>query len=214
MSMMSRFVAGSLAAAAVFATAPAQATEIPDGTVSIVGLFNPTVNLTPNPKTFTAAFGMTFEISGTGGFAGATGGLGSLNGILNFSGTEGTTINQSIANFFTFADGTGHNYQFSLDSVKTLSYSNNPGVSSAVSLYLLGSTVDTWLGYSATATSLTLTFNNTGNSAYSAAATLAVPPAPIPTVPEPATWALTLIGFGAMGAALRRRPRVASVTFA
>ena len=214
MSMMSRFVAGSLAAAAIFATAPAQATEIPDGTVSIVGLFNPTVNLTPNPKTFTAAFGMTFEISGTGGFAGATGGLGSLNGILNFSGTEGTTINQSIANFFTFADGTGHNYQFSLDSVKTLSYSNNPGVSSAVSLYLLGSTVDTWLGYSATATSLTLTFNNTGNSAYSAAATLAVPPAPIPTVPEPATWALTLIGFGAMGAALRRRPRVASVTFA
>ena len=214
MSMMSRFVAGSLAAAAVFATAPAMATEIPDGTVSVVGLFNPAVNLTPNPKTFTAAFGMTFEISGTGGFLGATGGLGSLNGVLNFSGTEGATINQSIANFFTFADGTGHTFNFSLDSVKTVNYDNTPGVSSSISLYLLGSTVDTFLGYSPTATSLTLVFGNTGNSAYSAAATLAVPPAPIPSVPEPATWALTLIGFGAMGAALRRRPRVASVTFA
>ena len=214
MSMMSRFVAGSLAAAAVFATAPAMATEIPDGTVSVVGLFNPAVNLTPNPKTFTAAFGMTFEISGTGGFLGATGGLGSLNGVLNFSGTEGATINQSIANFFTFADGTGHTFNFSLDSVKTVNYDNTPGVSSSISLYLLGSTVDTFLGYSPTATSLTLVFGSTGGSAYSAAATLAVPPAPIPSVPEPATWALTLIGFGAMGAALRRRPRVASVTFA
>jgi len=32
-------------------------------------------------------------------------------------------------------------------------------------------------------------------------------------VPEPATWALTLMGFGAMGAAMRRRPRT-SVSFA
>ena len=214
MNMMSRIVAGGLTAAAIFATAPAQATEIPDGTVSIVGLFNPAVNLTPNPKTFTATFGSTFEISGTGGFLGATGGFGSLNGVLDFSGTDGVTINQTIANFFTFADGTGHNFQFSLDSVKTISYTNTPGVSSSISLYLLGSTVDTFLGYAPTATSLTLVFGNTGNSAYSAAATLAVPPAPLPSVPEPATWALTLIGFGAMGAALRRRPRVSSVSFA
>jgi len=214
MSMMSRFFAGSLAAAAVFATAPAMATEIPDGTVSIVGLFNPAVNLTPNPKTFTATFGNTFQISGDGGFAGATGGLGSLNGVLNFSGTEGATINQTIANFFTFADGTGHNFQFSLDSVQTISYANDPGVSTSISLYLLGTTVDTFLGYAPTATSLTLQFGSTRNSPYSANLTLAVPPAPIPSVPEPATWALTLIGFGAMGAALRRRPRVTNVSFA
>lgn len=214
MSMMSRFVAGSFAAAAVFATAPAQATEIPDGTVSIVGLFNPTVNLGTNPNTFTATSGTTFEVSGTGGFLGATGGLGSLNGVLNFSSVAGTTLNQSIANFFTFADGTGHNFQFSLDSVKTVTWANTPGVSSSFSLYLLGNTVDTFLGYTPTATSLTLTFNSTGGSPYSASATLAVPPAPTGDVPEPATWALTLIGFGAMGAALRRRPRVTNVSFA
>jgi hypothetical protein len=200
------------AAAAVFAAAPAMATEIPDGTVSIVGLFNPGVSLGAS-NTFTAAGGTTFEISGTGGFLGATGGLGSLNGILGFSSTIGQTVNQSIANFFTFADGTGHSFQFSVDSVKTVAYSNTPGVSSSFSLYLLGDTIDTFLGYDPTPTSLTLTFNSTGGSAYAASASLAVPPAPIPSVPEPATWALTLIGFGAMGTALRRRPRT-SVSFA
>jgi hypothetical protein len=210
---MSRFVTAGFAAAAAFAAAPAMATEIPDGTVSVVGLFNPTVNLGTSPNTFTATAGTTFEITGTGGFLGATGGLGSLNGILDFSTHEGTTINQTIANFFTFADGTGHSFQFSVDSVKTVDWSNTPGVSSSFSLYLLGNTIDTFLGYSPTLTSLTLTFNSTGGSPYAASATLAVPPAPIPSVPEPATWAMTLIGFGAMGAALRRRPRT-SVSFA
>jgi len=212
MHMMSRIAAAGFVAAAALATAPAQAVEIPDGTVSVVGLFNPTVNLGTNPNTFTAA-GSTFEITGTGGFAGATGGFGSLNGILDFSTHAGTTINQSIANFFTFADGTGHNFQFSVDSVKTVDWANDPGISSSFSLYLLGNTVDSFLGYDATPTSLTLSFNSTGGSPYSASATLAVPPAPTTSVPEPATWALTLMGFGAMGAALRRRPRT-SVAFA
>ena len=212
MNMMSRFVTGGLLAAAVFATAPAQATAIPDGTVSVVGLFNPVVNLGVSPNTFTATSGTTFEISGTGGFLGASGGLGTLNGVLSFSNVLGGTINQALANFFTFADGTGHNFQFSVASAKTVSYSNTPGVSSSFSLYLLGDTIDTFLGYTPTPTSLTLTFNSTGGSAYSASASLAVPPAP--SVPEPATWAMTLIGFGAMGAAMRRRPRVTNVAFA
>ena len=211
MNMMSRFVTGGLLAAAVFATAPAQATVIPDGTLSIVGLFNPAVNLATTPKTFTGS-GSTFDISGTGGFLGASAGFGALSGTLDFSSTVGATLVDSIANFFTFADGTGHNFQFSVDSVKTVSYSNIPGVSSSFSLYLLGTTVDTFLGYDPTATSLTLVFGNTGTSPYSFAATLAVPPAPLPT-PEPATWAMSLIGFGAMGAMMRRRPRT-SVSFA
>lgn len=210
---MLRFVTAGFVAAAALAAAPAQATQIPDGTVSIVGLFSPAVNLGTAPNKFTATAGTTFEISGTGGFLGATGGLGSLNGILNFSSTLNSTIDQSIANFFTFADGTGHNFQFSVDSVKTISYSNTPGVSSSFSLYLLGSTIDSFLGYSATPTSLTLSFNSTGGSSYAASATLAVPPAPIPSVPEAATWAMMLVGFGAMGTALRRRPRT-SISFA
>lgn len=214
MSMMSRFVAAGFVAAAAIATAPAYATEIPDGTVSIVGLFNPVVNLGANPNTFTASTGLTFEISGTGGFSGVSGLLGTMNGVLDFSSTEGATIDQSIANFFTFNDGTGHNFQFSVDSVTTTTWSNNPGVSSSFTLYLLGSTIDAFKGYDATPTSLTLSFNSTGGSAYAASATLAVPPAPIPSVPEPATWAMTLVGFGAMGAAMRRRQRVTGVSFA
>jgi len=212
MNMMTRFVTGGLLAAAVFATAPAQATVIPNGTVSVVGLFNPAVNLGALPNTFTATAGTTFQISGTGGFASVSGGLGSMNGVLNFSNVIGTTLNQSVVNFFTFADNLGGNFQFSANSVKTVSYSNTPGVSSSFSLYLLGDTIDTFLGYTPTPTSLTLTFNSTGGSAYSASASLAVPPAP--SVPEPATWAMTLIGFGAMGAAMRRRPRVTNVAFA
>ena len=213
MSMMSRIVAAGLVGAAVFATAPAMATVIPDGTVSVVGLFNPTVNLGVSPNTFKATTGTTFEISGTGGFGGVSGLLGTMNGTLDFSNVLNGTIDQSIANFFTFNDGTGHNFQFSVDSVQTTAYKNVPGVTSSFTLYLLGNTVDTFLGYDATPTSLTLSFNSTGGSAYSAAATLAVPPAPIGTVPEPATWALTLMGFGAMGAAMRRRTRT-SVSFA
>jgi hypothetical protein len=214
MTALPRFAAVGIVAAAVFATAPAQATEIPDGTVSIVGLFNPTINLTSNPKTFTAASGATFEITGTGGFAGATGGFGTLNGVLSFSSVAGTTINQSVADFFVFSDGTGHNFEFSLDSVKTVSYADTPGVSSSISLYLLGNTIDSFLGYSATPTSLTLSFNSTGGSPYSASATLAVPPAPPPpSVPEAATWGMMVLGFGALGASLRRRPRT-SISFA
>ncbi|HMI20551.1 MAG TPA: PEPxxWA-CTERM sorting domain-containing protein [Sphingomonas sp.] len=213
MGTVTRYIACGIIAAAGLACAPAQATEIPDGTVSIVGLFNPTINLGANPNTFTATAGTTFEITGTGGFLGATGGLGSLNGILNFSTHEGTTIDQTIANFFTFADGTGHNFQFSVDSVKTVDWSNTPGISSSFSLYLLGDTIDSFLGYSATQTSLTLTFNSTGGSPYSASATLAVPPAPVLDVPEPATWGLALMGFGMIGATLRRRPRT-SIAFA
>ena len=209
MNMMSRFAVGGLLAAAVFATAPAQATQIPDGNVSVSVLFNPAVNFTSN--TFTAASGLTFEISGTGGFAGATAGFGALNGVLDFSNVVGGTINQSIANFFTFADGTGHTFNFSVDSVKTVTYAKS-GSDASASLYLLGETVDTFLGYSATKTSLTLGFNSTGGSPFAASATLAVPPAPLPT-PEPATWAMSLIGFGAMGAMMRRRPRT-SVSFA
>jgi hypothetical protein len=208
MNMMSRFVAGSLLAAAALATAPAQATDIPNGTVSLVGTYSPVVDLVANPHTYTATNGGTFELTGTGGFADVAHLLGTMDGVITFSSVQGATIAQSLADFFVFDDGHGGTFDFSLDSVRTLSYEVN-GNSKAIGLYLLGSTVDSALGYDATPTSLTLTFNSTNGSAYSASATLAVPPA----VPEPATWAMTLVGFGAMGAAMRRRPRT-SLSFA
>ena len=111
---------------------------------------------------------------------------------------------EPIANFFTFSDRSGGNFVFSLNSVETRSFSVSPGVSESFSLYLLGTTADTNLGYDATATSLTLTFNETGTSGFSASGTLSVPPS-IGAVPEPASWAMFIGGFGLIGGAMRRR---------
>jgi hypothetical protein len=208
MISMSRYVACGFVAAAALACAPAQATtQIADGTVSVSVLANPAVNL--GAGTYTVSNALTFETSGTGGFAAVAGGLGVMNGVLTFSSTVGATLADSVSNFFAFNDGLGGSYQFSVDSVTTLAYSSSPAAK-AVTLYLLGSTLDSFLGLDATPTSLTLSFNSTSGSPYSASATLAVPPAPM--VPEPATWGMMLVGFGAMGAMMRRRKT--SVSFA
>ncbi len=48
---------------------------------------------------------------------------------------------------------------------------------------------------------LTVNGRNTGNSAFSGTLTFAN----VPAVPEPGTWAMMLLGFGAIGFAMRRR---------
>lgn len=58
------------------------------------------------------------------------------------------------------------------------------------------------------ASSLTLS-NNEGYKVVSDSESLSVTDAP--SVPEPATWAMMLAGFGAIGFSLRRRPRVSFV---
>jgi len=210
MITLPRFVAAGLAAAAVFAATPALATQIPDGTVSPTNIFLPTVTL-GGTNSFGVTNGLTFELAADGGFAGAAGLTGHINGSIQFSGVVGDTVNQNIADFFVFQDGASGTFNFSVSSVKTVQYTNTVG-SKSFTLYLLGSTVDSVLGYEATPTSLTLQFNSTNNSAFTGSETLAVPPA-TPDVPEPATWAMSLLGFGAMGTMLRRRPRT-SISFA
>ena len=196
-------MAASAFAATAMAAAPALAAPVGDGTVSVAELYNPAVSLTSTGGTFTANNGQTFEISGTGAFTSVAGLMGSFNGILSFSNTPGVTLPETVSNFFTFNDGKNGMYDFSVASVSDISYSNVPGVSSAVSLYLLGTTVDTHLGDTATPTSLTLSFNSNGGSAYSSSATLSVPPSIVSGAPEPGIWALMIAGIGFMGAALR-----------
>lgn len=203
--MFTKMIAASLLATSAMIAAPAMAADVADGTVSVAALYNPVVDLVSAPSTYTATMGTTFQVSGQGGFTGVSGLLGQMNGTLSFSSTIGTTLAQSLANFFVFNDGVGGTYNFSVDSVRTQSFNHTPGVSSNVALYLLGTTTDVFQGLSPTLTSLTLSFNNTVNSNYSASATLAVPPADVGSVPEPISWALMLVGFGAIGATMRRR---------
>ena len=67
------------------------------------------------------------------------------------------------------------------------------------------------LDYPGSVSSLTLDnfavrYQNTGNNGGSSTG-LEIPPPPPPSVPEPATWAMMLVGFGATGFAMRRTRR-------
>ncbi|WP_233151140.1 PEPxxWA-CTERM sorting domain-containing protein [Sphingomonas mollis] len=205
----------SLAAACVIAagsTSSAVAAPIGNGTVSVANLYSPSVDLSSLPATYTAVFGSTFEILGTGAFASVTGLSGVQNGTLQFSNIVGTVIDQNVANYFTFADGVGGNYSFSATSVTTRTFNVTPGVTSSISLFLLGNTSNIARGFDATPTSLTMSLNSTGASGFSSSSTLAIPPV-VAAVPEPATWAMMLIGFGMVGGAARYRRRSTKAAF-
>ena len=203
---------GVAAFAAVVLAAPAMAVDVPAGTVASVALFTPAISMAADPATYTANLGGTLQIAGTGGFADLATTFGSLNGTISFSRTVGTTISETVANFFQFSDQSAVanpagnlNYKFSVSSVTTEAV-NASGTST---LSLLGTLLDANLGYTPTAAAITLQFNSTGGSAYSSSLTLAVPPA----VPEPASWGLMLAGFGGIGWVMRRQRKV-SVSFA
>jgi len=60
-----------------------------DGTLSLVGLFVPTVTTGAATGSFAVTNGTTFQISGTGSFAGLFGANGTANGLVSFSNTVG-----------------------------------------------------------------------------------------------------------------------------
>ena len=187
-------------------TAPVQAVVVPNGTVSAVGTFNPTINIASSPSTFSAMSGGTIEVSGSGGFTSAMGGAGTINGILSFSTVVGTTIAQAISNFFVFADGSGGTYNYSVASVTTNAFVDQGTTAQSGTLYLLGNIVDSMRVYDTpTSASLTVQFNSTGGSPFATSATLAVPAAGSGAVPEPASWAMMVVGFGMLGAVMRQR---------
>jgi hypothetical protein len=191
------------AVAAVGIAGSAQAVTIPAGTASFAFLFNPTVTLGASTGTYSGT-GNIFTTSATGGYTGANG-PGTTTGTFTFSDTVGSTLATSLPLFLNFG-----NYTFSASSIETIGYSSlNNGADNAISLYLLGTTIAN--GFAATAASVTLQLNNTGGSAFSVGATLSSPPTL--SVPEPATWAMLLGGFGFVGAVMRTNRRKVSVRF-
>jgi hypothetical protein len=150
----------------------------------------------------TGSFNSPIAVFSTAGSLASAPGPGTIAGTLDFSDVPGTTVANTVPSFITVSDGSGGNFVFDVSSVTTVSFTSQVGVHTAFGLYLLGSAVDSSLGLTPGATSVTITSNQTGSSAYSASASLAAPPAGIV---EPAAWALMLLGFGLTGGAIRTR---------
>jgi PEP-CTERM motif len=168
------------------------------GDVAVLG--SPSVML--GPTSGSESYNLPVQIFSTTGSLTAATGPGTVMGTLTFSNVDGITLPETIPNFLTFTDSSGGTFNFDVASVKTVSYSSQPGVETSISLYLLGTAGDAHLGLTPSPTSVTITANQTGMSAFSASASISAPPSG--TVPEPAAWALMVLGVGMVGAMYRR----------
>lgn len=142
---------------------------------------------------------LSFFGSGTGSFASLgscfSANCGTIQDILNFASFPSAGINS----FLTLNTGVGGPaVSFDLSSLGTITRNGDQ-------LGLTGSGFFNFTGLQRTAGIFSLTAQGNNVTSFSAS---------VAAVPEPATWAMMLMGFGMVGAAMRYRRRTTKVAFA
>ena len=177
---MFKYLAGAAVAAAVFSAAPATAaTVVYDATINPGGA----VTLKPaGPGAVSSKLG--FSVSGTPGAFTATF---SFNNPFSPAAATGSASFDFDPDVLTFTGGTfGPGSSFAIAS---------PGTGSAITVSLAN------LPAGAQTLTLTGNFAAGGNGFADIGGSLNL----VGVVPEPATWALFILGFGAIGYTMRRR---------
>ena len=129
----------------------------------------------------------------TGTGAGTTGGAGSFTRIFNFFTPQGFNLASITAQ--NIASSTLTNLDFSSVTLNGVSFAITNGAVDSASLFnqaLIAGANNV----------LTLTGTTGGDAALSGNLSFAA----VSAVPEPATWAFMLVGFGAVGYSMRKRP--------
>jgi hypothetical protein len=215
---MQKLCLTALVASSVIVAVPANAaTSISKGTVDSLYLSAPTVRVDTDRATYSMTKIGTYQINATDDFMSANGSpagrIGAMNGSVEFSRTINAVLAQTLTDLFVFSDGDDGSYNFSGTSVQTLTFDDKPGVATSGSFNVFGSLLNTSRGVSATAATLRIAFSSTGGAPYSSSGTLSIG-GMAAAVPEPATWAMLLVGFGMVGAAARYRRRSVKVSLA
>ena len=212
-----RFVSVMLAACATLSPAAAIAASV-TGKISFSG--------------YDQAVGSTSVVNATGlNFANSsgsavTGSFGTLNGYAAAQGsfaalgacgsiTPGCGTIQDIANFnsstpisgFLSLTTGGPVVSFDLTNITDINR-----VASTGALFLTGRGVINFSGYDATPGTFTL--NTQGSNIVSFSGSIIADAVTPPAVPEPATWAMMILGMGAVGVTMRRRNVTTRVSYA